>query len=215
MVALPSALEPLAGLRDRLVSLVDELDGPLDAEARADLATELVRFAARYLDVKERAVDPVLEDHVGGDRHRSDADRESLREALGEVRRRTRHVKPINAHFDDPVGFDRALDDLVEAVRADLGHESEDLVPLVEKLDPEAKAELAQRVERAVSRASDHPKPPKNPIARSIVNLGEKLDHAVHDAATTSHPAVDRMRAREEAEQATRRRRGRADGRAV
>lgn len=57
-VPLPRTLEPMQDDRNQLVSIVEELEGPLEAEDRADLAGELVRFCARYEDIKEQAVYP-------------------------------------------------------------------------------------------------------------------------------------------------------------
>lgn len=197
MPPLPPALEPMQDDRDQLVSIVDELDAALEGERRADLAGELVRFAARYEDVMERAVYPVLADRLGdGDLRRLEEDGARVREALADVRGHTRHVKPINVHLADPEGFERAVDDLVAMVRRSLEHESDDLLPLVEQLGPDARDDLRRRVARAVSRASEHPKPPRNPVARAIVNIEEKLDRTFEDASTTSHPAVDHPRER-------------------
>jgi hypothetical protein len=115
------------------------------------------------------------------------------REAMVEVRRRTRHAKPINAHAEDPEGFDRALDDLIAAIKHTSAHEHDDLILLVNRLDPEMSDDLHRRVERAVGHASLHPNLPHNPIARRIASVVERIDRAVNDDSTTSHTALDQL----------------------
>ena len=190
---LPPALEPLQNDRDQIVAILDRLSGPLEAVDRADLAGELVRFGARYQSVMDQAVYPMLREQFGDvpDLRRASDDGEALRESLAEVRRRTRHTKPINAHIDDPEGFDQALDELWRAASSSLVHEEEDLQPLVGRLDAAARDELHSRVDHAVAHASVHPNPPQNPIARAVVSIGEKIDRAVNDVSTTTHPAAE------------------------
>ena len=50
--------------RRRLIAILDLLDASTEAVIRADLAVELVGVAARYEDVKERAVYPVIASHA-------------------------------------------------------------------------------------------------------------------------------------------------------
>lgn len=193
---LPPVLEPMEDDRNELISIVEKLERPLEAEVRADLAGELVRFGARYEDVKEQAVYPALRDQLGEsvDLRRVEDDRAAVREALEKVRHRTRHVKPINAHLQDAQGFEADLSELLEDVRRTLGHEEEDLFPLVDRLDTESGEDLRNRVEHAVRRASVHPNPPRNPITRALASIEEKVDRAVNDVSTTSHRAVERLR---------------------
>ena len=83
---LPPGLEPMQEDRDQLARITEMLDGPLAAEARADLAPEFVRFGARYEDVKERTVYPFLRDQLGDGSSlpRVLADREALRPFLAD-----------------------------------------------------------------------------------------------------------------------------------
>ncbi len=192
---LPVALEAMQDDRDQLSLIVGKLEGPLEEEARADLAAELVRYGARYEDVKERAVFPLLAAHLdGADLERAESDGAAVRQALSEVRRRIRHVKAINAHADDPAGFDEALDALTTSVRAELEHEGVDLFPQIEALEARPRAELKEAVEHAAATASEHPDPPKNRVARAIVNVGERVERVVHNSATVSHAGQDHLR---------------------
>ncbi len=193
-MALPVALKAMQDDRDEVASLVERLERPLEAESRADLAVELVRFVARYEDIKDRGVFPVLDRRIEATAVApARSGQEALREVLGEVRRRTRHVKPINAHADDPEGFDLALDDLVQSVRLELDGEATALLPLVDQLDPAGLAELQESVEIAAAHASEHPGAHRHKVTHWLRNVEEKFEHVVHDAATISHPAVSDM----------------------
>ncbi|HWE70456.1 MAG TPA: hypothetical protein VG205_08840, partial [Acidimicrobiales bacterium] len=110
-----------------------------------------------------------------------------------EVRRRTIHVKPLNAHADDPDGFEAALGSLIAAVRAQLDYEDNQLLPLVERFNVEDRGDLRRHMEQAVAHASSHPDPPHNPIGRAVANLKEKLDRVVNDSSTTWHPGLERL----------------------
>ena len=113
-----------------------------------------------------------------------------------EVRTRTRHIKPANAHADDPEGFEQSLDTLIGAVHRHL-QEDREVLPLVEGLDPADQRELGRKLERAVAHATTHPGPPHNPIGRAVATVGEKLDRALNDTSTTSHPGVEQLPDRE------------------
>ncbi|HEX4219589.1 MAG TPA: hemerythrin domain-containing protein [Acidimicrobiales bacterium] len=194
-MALPTLLAPLDEVRRRLVAVLDLLADTSEPETRADLAGELVQLSARYEDAKERALYPVLRKLPGSEAPmgRAEADQAAVRSAMVEMRNRTKHVKPINAHADDPEGFEESLDALIDAIHGHLDQEDRELLPLVERLDPAEQRELARNLERAVANASSHPDPPHNPIGRAMANLGEKIDRRVNDTSTTWHPGVQQL----------------------
>jgi hypothetical protein len=195
LMALPTLLAPLNEDRARLVAVLDLLADTAAPEARADLAGELVRVCARYEDAKERAVYPALRGQSGHSAaiDRAEDDQRAVRRAMVEIRNRTRHVKPINAHADDPEGFEQSLDALIDAVRRHVDQEDQELLPLVSGLDPAEQRELSRHLERAVATASTHPDPPHNPLGRAVAKLGERIDRTVNDTSTTWHPGVDRL----------------------
>jgi hypothetical protein len=194
-MALPTLLAPLDEDRRQLVAVLDLLADTTEPVVRADLAGELVRLAARYEDAKERALYPALRGHgvAGAQISRAHEDQAAVRSAMVEVRNRTRHVKPANVHADDPEGFEQSLDILIAAVQRHLDQEDREVLPLVEELGPNEQRELSRKLERAVAHATTHPDPPHNPIGRAVATIGEKLDRALNDTSTTSHPGVEQL----------------------
>src|ERR1700677_1485190 len=106
MDQIPYVLEPLAEIRRQLFTILDLLERSDDPVVRADLASELVGACSRYEDVKARVIYPALERLAGGEEElsRGDEDRRDVRAALIEIRKRTRNVKPLNAHLEDSEG---------------------------------------------------------------------------------------------------------------
>jgi hypothetical protein len=192
---LPTALQPLEENRRELLVALDLLDRTGDPTVRADLASELVGITARYEDVKGRVVYPAVR-ATGLDEaeiERAEVDQQSVRTALGDIRRRTRHIKPDYVHADDPEGFEAALAGLTEAIRSHGGHEDAVLFPALRGLDAPAADRLRGEVAHAVEHASTHPDPPHNPIGRAVVAVEERLEHDVKDESTQVHPGVDRL----------------------
>ncbi len=193
-MARPALLAPLDEDRRQLVAVLDLLADTTKPEVRADLAGELVRLSARYEDAKERALYPALhgQERAGAHIRRAEG-QAALRSAMVEVRNRTRHVKPVNVHADDPEGFEQSLDILIAAVQRCLDQEDREMLPLVEELGPDEQQELSRKLERAVAHATTHPDPPHNPIGRAVATIGEKLDRTINDTSTTSHPGVEQL----------------------
>lgn len=191
---LPQALIPLEGLRSDLAHIVALLGGTSEAEVRADLADELVRIGAEYEDVLDRALYPGTEELLGrscvgtGRAHLR-----SVRTLLGRVRHRTRHVKPINAHLEDPAGFEQDLSAVVLALRRQLTFEDQHLIPLLWGMDPFEARALESELGRSLEHATIHPNPPKHRAARMVVDLTERIERKLNDTATMSHPGTDRM----------------------
>jgi hemerythrin-like domain-containing protein len=194
-MALPTLLAPLDEDRRQLVAVLDLLVDTSEPEVRADLAGELVKFSARYEDAKERALYPALRGQEGTEAQlgRAEEDQAAVRSAMVEVRDRTRHIKPANAHADDPEGFEQSLDTLIAAVHRHLDQEDREVLPLVDTLDSAEQRELARKLERAVAHATTHPDPPHNPIGRAVATVGEKIDRTVNDTSTTSHPGIEQL----------------------
>jgi hemerythrin-like domain-containing protein len=194
-MALPTLLAPLDEDRRQLVAVLDLLAETSDPEVRADLAGELVRLSARYEDAKERALYPALRGREGTDAplSRAEEGHAAVRSAMVEIRTRTRHIKPANAHADDPEGFEQSLDTLINAVHRHLDQEDREVLSLVDGLGPAEQRELGRKLERAVAHATTHPDPPHNPIARAVTTIGEKMDRALNDTSTTSHPGVEQL----------------------
>ncbi len=191
-MVLPMPLAPMAEDRRQVLSILDALDHTDEPETRAELAGELVHFCARYQDAEARAVYPVLHAiaHEPADVDDAEHDQRAIREAMSQMRKRLRHVKPINVHANDPEGFEALLEQLVGSVRAYLLREDRRLFPLVEDLDDRAQQRLLVEVERAVAHASSHPDPPHNPIGRFVANVDETIERVVHDASTPWHPGL-------------------------
>ncbi len=189
-MAMPSVLAPLGEDRRRLEAVLELLEETSEPEVRADLADEAVRLCARYEDVMERAVYPVLRKDGRPQVDRAEQEQRQVRAAMRDMRARTRHVQPIDAHASDPEGFEQSLAELIDSIRTCLSREDEDLLPIAGRLDVGAQAELHDQVERALAHASTHPDPPRSPIGHALANLMDKVDRTIRDSSTTWHPGL-------------------------
>jgi hypothetical protein len=149
---------------------------------RADLAKAIAEAAARYENAKEAV----------------------FSSSLGEVRSRTRHVKRLNAHTYNPAGFERALEAMVAAVRAYLARGADELLPLVEDMDPSETERLSDKLRSVAPHAMSLPDPPTNTVHRKVAELGEKIERVIHDESTAWHPGVEQIEESEPAESANR-----------
>ncbi|HWE68140.1 MAG TPA: hemerythrin domain-containing protein [Acidimicrobiales bacterium] len=190
-MTLPSVLAPLNDDRRRLDAVLELLEETSEPEARADLADEAVRLCARYEDVMERVLYPLLRRDSRLQVDRAEREQRQVRAALRDMRARTRHVHPIDAHASDPEGFEQSLGELIDLIRSHLSQEDQDLLPMANRLGADAQAELHNRIERAVVHASSHPSPPHNRIGHALVNLMDKVDRTIRDSSTTWHPGLD------------------------
>ncbi|HEX3841448.1 MAG TPA: hypothetical protein VHU85_11695 [Acidimicrobiales bacterium] len=192
---LPVVLAPLADDRRSLEEVLSLLEGRSSLEVRADLAGELIRLCSRYEDAVERGLYSILRNRPGHSIEVAEAERRQhlLRTTMHEMYKRTMHVKPLNAHADDPEGFESSLEPLVAAARAQLDYEDRELLPLVDELGAEDRDHLLRNMEQAVAHASSHPDPPHNLVGRAVANLKEKFDRAVNDTSTTWHPGMDQL----------------------
>lgn len=190
-MALPSVLTPLAEDRRRLetvLQLLGETDRP---EARADLAAEAVRLYARYEDVFERVIYPLVRRDERLPADGAEREQRQVRAAMRDMRSRTRHVHPIDAHASDPEGFEDSLRVLIGSIRSHLSQEDQELLSMASRLDADAQAELRNRLERAVAHASSHPDPPHNRIGHALMSVMEKVDRTIRDSSTTWHPGLE------------------------
>ncbi len=108
------------------------------------------------------------------------------------IHERTMHVDPRNVHAPDPQGFEDTLEDVTRQLRAILVREDR----VLQRIDtamtsPEQREVAVADVERALGHASERPKPPRTALGRALSNAHVKLDHAVEDVATPSHPGSD------------------------
>jgi hypothetical protein len=191
---LPEAARALQPDRDQLEQLLGLLEASEDAVERADGAKAIVPVAARYENATYEALVPALcEAGAEGVADRLVEDQQHVRDALGEMRARSRHVKPINAHIDDPEGFEEALRSVTDSLRVRLQGEHTGWIPVVEGLDPSAAQRLQAELEGAVSHASTLPDPPHNPVSRTVAAVAEAIDRALSDESTPWHPATDRI----------------------
>jgi hypothetical protein len=193
MDQIPYVLEPLAEIRRQLFTILDLLEQNDDPVVRADLASELVGAGSRYEDVKARVIYPALERLVGDEQElvRGDEERRAVRQALTEIRNRTRNVKPLNAHLEDPEGFEAALDELVSRIRSHVEHEDEILFPALAGLGAEDRRRVRSEVADGVAHASTYPNPPKHLVGRALVSVLEKLERGPQDESDSYHPGVE------------------------
>jgi hemerythrin-like domain-containing protein len=193
MDQIPYVLEPLAEIRRQLFTILEILEQNEDPVVRADLASELVGACSRYEDVKARVIYPALERLVGDEQElaRGDEDRRDVREALIAIRKRTRNVKPLNAHLEDPEGFEAALDDLVAHIHSHVEHEDEILFPALAGLGADDRRRLRGEVADGVSHASTYPNPPKHLLGRALVAVLEKIERGPQDESDSYHPGVE------------------------
>jgi hypothetical protein len=192
---LPAVLAPLDDDRRSLEEVLNLLEETSSLEIRADLAAELIRLCSRYEDAMKRGLYSTLHNRPGHSTAVTEAERlqHRLRTIMQEMYKRTMHVKPINAHADDPEGFERSLEALTAAARAQIEYEDRELLPLVDEFGAEDRDHLLRNMEHAVAHASSHPDPPHNPVGRAVANLKEKLDRVVNDTSTTWHPGMDQL----------------------
>jgi hemerythrin-like domain-containing protein len=193
MDQIPYVLEPLAEIRRQLFTILDLLEQNDDPVVRADLASELVGAGSRYEDVKARVIYPALERLVGDEQElvRGDEERRAVRQALTEIRKRTRNVKPLNAHLEDPEGFEAALEELVSRIRSHVEHEDEILFPALAGLGAEDRRRVRSEVADGVAHASTYPNPPKHLVGRALVSVLEKLERGPQGESDSYHPGVE------------------------
>jgi hemerythrin-like domain-containing protein len=190
-MTLPSVLAPLGEDRRRLEAVLELLEETSEPEVRADLADEAIRLCARYEDVMERAVYPMLRKDNRPQVDRAEREQRQVRAAMRDMRARTRHVQPIDAHASDPEGFEQSLDELIDVIRTSLAREDQDLLPMAGRLDADAQAELHNQVERTLAHASTHPDPPRNRIGHALASVMDKVDRTIRDSSTTWHPGLE------------------------
>jgi len=161
MTTLPPPLHDLQDERDLLEQSLDRLAVTEDAVERADLAEGIALLGARYENVMEEALYPVLS-HAFGPTAVTAAEQklDAVRSALKEMRSRTRYVKGINAHVGDPVGFEGAISSMADALRALMAYEDEHLIPLAEMLYGSDVEHLAERAGHALAHETSLPDPP-------------------------------------------------------
>jgi hypothetical protein len=198
-VGLPEQLSALEEERAHLDNMLDVLRTSGDPVVRADVADQLVGSVARYENVIHEVVYPALDGVVlaPSDLERGESDNRQVRDALVEIHNRMKNVKPVNAHADDPDGFERAVEVLAELVRSHLDHEDQVLLPLLQGMAPADAESLRADVDKAAQHASRHPDPPHNPIKRKLVDIGEALERTLHDQSTPWHPGVEAVEEQE------------------
>jgi len=192
---LPDPLAPLEENRRELFTTLDLLDGTREPVARADLASELVGICSRYEDVKERVIYPALRviSAEGHEIDRAEEDQQAVRDALSEIRTRTKRIKPAYVYLDNPERFEEVLIGLITAVRAHVEHEDEALLPMLAELDAQTGEELHRNVSHAVAHASTHPHPRTTFLGRAIQAIDEKFERDFKDESTAHHPGVDML----------------------
>jgi hypothetical protein len=114
-----------------------------------------------------------------------------VRAALAEIRERTLHVKPADVHWEDPEGFESALDNLIALIHVHVEHEDEILFPALSELNAEQRSQLRGEVERGVAHASTYPNPPEHLLGRAVIAAIEKLERGPQDEADPWHPGVE------------------------
>ncbi len=194
MTTLPAPLHDLQGERDLLEQALDRLAITEDAVERADLAEAIALLGARYENVMEEALYPVLS-HAFGPSAVTAAEQklDAVRTALKEMRSRTRHVKAINAHVGDPDGFEAAITAMADALRALLTDEDAHLIPLAEMLYGSDVDHLVERTDHALARVTSLPDPPRHAVLRRLASAKETVDLALHDESTTWHPGLQKL----------------------
>lgn len=177
-----------------MLTILDLLGRTEDRVARADLAMELVRVAARYEDAKERALYRALEEAGASELARElSREQERIRALLHEVRDRTKNTAPQDVYLSEPEDFERALRELSALLGDHAEREERQAFPLVAELDADRRESLRADLHKAHGTASEHPTPPKNPIARAVVSAVTKIDHAFDDSPTRAHPGREQL----------------------
>ncbi len=150
---------------------------------------------ARYENAKTYGLYPMLR-HVPGSEaavERAEEAQGTVRLALVEMHHKTRHMKPINGHIDDPDGFEQSVGKLIESIYVHMNQEDQELLVVEEQLDPREISELAEHFDKALAHPSTLPEPPHHPIRRMIAEWGESVEQAFSDESTRCHRAADRL----------------------
>ena len=194
MSVLPDAMHDLEDERNLLEQSMHAMEQTTSPAACADLAHAIALLGARYESVMQDSVYFVIrEDRGPAVLEQAEERLDAVRAALKEMRAKTRHVKPINAHADDPDGFEHSIEEMVKALRAMIAYEDEVLLPLVDELDSRGTRLLAERMEIGMSRETSLPDPPENPILRKLATLKESVELALNDESTPWHPGLQRI----------------------
>ncbi|HVX22696.1 MAG TPA: hypothetical protein VHB02_15210 [Acidimicrobiales bacterium] len=180
-----TVLAPVREDRDRMGRILDRLDQTEDLVERADLASELVRAASRYEDTLERSVEPDMD--LQDDWAR---DRDDLRRVMTVIHQRTMHVDPRNVYAPDPQGFEDALEEVADRLRARLADEDRQLAAFIGGLSAAQRKQLAGKVATAARHASERPRPPRTAVGRMVANAHVKLDHTLEDVSHPQHPGA-------------------------
>jgi hypothetical protein len=196
MVSKP--LQVIEADRERLDEMLELILDTEDVVVRADLAEEMAVVAARCENVKADVLYPFLRNVPGSQEplDRAEADQDSFRVVLAEMRGQTGRVKPVNALADDPDGFEQTLDALVRTLLTHLDREDDEVAPLVERLDPSETDELTEAMQWAATHPSSHPDPAGNPVLRKVEEIKETkeaIDLAVSDESTRWRPVVEAL----------------------
>jgi uncharacterized protein YukE len=193
MPSMPVGAQERARLN--VLQMVQTLESATVPAERAELAAVVAGEVAKYENAKTYGLYPMLR-HVPGSEaavERAEEAQGTVRLALVEMHHKTRHVKPINAHVDDPDGFEQSVGKLIESIHVHMNQEDQELLVVEEQLDPREISELADHFDKALAHPSTLPEPPHNPIRRMIAEWGESLEHAFSDESTRWHPAAERL----------------------
>ena len=194
MSVLPEAMHDLQAERNLLEQSMDAMEHTASPTERADLAHAIALLGARYESVMQDSVYYAVRDVYGpAVLTKAEEKVEAVRAALKGMRAKTRHVKPINAHADDPDGFEQTIEEMVKALRSLIAYEDEALIPLVDELDGQGARLLAERMEIGMARETSLPDPPDNPILRKLATLKETVGLALNDESTPWHPGLEHI----------------------
>jgi hypothetical protein len=194
MSSLPGEMHDLEEERDLLERSMEAMGSATVPAERADLARAIAILGARYESVTEDSLYYVLRETRESEALGEGEQRLSAaRTALKDVRDKMRHVKAINAHADDPDGFEQSIQGMVNALRALLDYEDEVLFPLVGQLDSSGRELLVERMKIGLSRETSLPDPPNSPILRKLATLKENVELALNDESTPWHPGLERV----------------------
>ena len=194
MSALPGAMHDLQEERNLLEQSMEAMERTNSPSERADLSHAIALLGARYESVVQDSVHYVLRDRCAPDLLVQAEKRvAAVRAALKDMRDKTRHVKPINAHADDPDGFEESIQVMVDALRSLLAYEDDVLFPLVDQLDSSGRDLLVERMKIGTARETSLPDPPENPVLRKLATLKENVELALNDESTPWHPGLERI----------------------
>jgi hypothetical protein len=189
---LPDAFSPLIDERDRIDRILERLDNSDVLAERADLGSELVRSTSRYEDALERIAWPASSDPNSVELQELAEERQTLRDGMVVIQKRTQHMDARNVHASDPQGFEDALEEVIRQIRAIRVKED----PLLELVDAtlitsDLREHFTSDIARAIRHASERPNPPKTAVGRTLANINVKLDRNAQDVSTPQHPAAD------------------------